>query len=96
MTWPIVSLTAQPTHDPCSTATASIGQIASTSCGDPIRALAPGGSLIHWYNWSFPLWRLADQPGTNAVCGDHPARVLIAAAGCRWAAQAVTGAARLS
>lgn len=85
ITWPIVYLTSQPTHDPCSTATASNGQITSTSCGDPITGLAPGGSLVHWYNSNLPGSRLVDQPGTDAVVGGHPARVLISAAdgGCR-------------
>jgi hypothetical protein len=73
---PLVYLSTQPVHDPCST------KGNTTSCGFPVGQLQPGGVLVTWNASSPPA--LALGPGTRVRVGDRPARRVETAGGiCR-------------
>ncbi|HZT94449.1 MAG TPA: hypothetical protein VE985_08235 [Gaiellaceae bacterium] len=73
---PLVYLSTQPVHDPCST------RGNTTSCGFPIRQLRPGGVLITWQASGPPAIALA--PGPRTRIDGHPARRVETAGGmCR-------------
>jgi hypothetical protein len=73
---PMVYLSTQPVHDPCST------KGNTTSCGLPVGQLRPGGVLVTW-NASGPP-ALALGPGTRVRVGGRPARRVETAGGiCR-------------
>jgi hypothetical protein len=73
---PWVYLSTQPVHAACSTH-ANI-----TSCGFPVRHLAPGGVLISWLVYGIPARTLG--PGTPVRVGGRPARRVETAGGaCR-------------
>ena len=63
---PLVYLSTQPIHDPCST------KGNTTSCGFPVRRLRPGGVLITWQASGPPA--IALGPGPRARIDGHPAR----------------------
>jgi len=65
---PIVYLSTQPVHDPCST------KGDTTTCGLPIRHLRPGGVLVVWQNpYVFPGATLGSA-GAPMRVGGRPAR----------------------
>jgi hypothetical protein len=73
---PMVYLSTQPVHDPCST------KGNTTSCGFPVRRLEPGGVLITW-NASYPP-AMGFGPGSHITVDGHPARRVETAGGmCR-------------
>jgi hypothetical protein len=65
---PMVYLSTQPVHDPCTTT----GN--TTTCAWPVKRLEPGGVLIAWENRGFPGWRLRTQPGESIRIGGRPAK----------------------
>ena len=73
---PMVYLSTQPVHDPCST------KGYTTSCGFPVRHLEPGGVLVTW-NASYPP-AIGFGPGSHVSVDGHPARRVDTAGGmCR-------------
>lgn len=73
---PLVYLSTQPVHDPCST------QGNTTTCGFPVRHLQPGGALVIW-NASAPP-AIALGPGSRIRVGGRLARRVDTAGGiCR-------------
>jgi hypothetical protein len=73
---PLVYLSTQPVHDPCST------QGNTTSCGFPVQHLQPGGVLVTWNASSPPAVGLG--PGSRIQVGGRPARRVDTAGGiCR-------------
>jgi len=62
---PLVYLSTQPVHAPCST------QGNTTSCGFPVDHLQPGGVLITWETNG--LLAMGLGPGTQIQVGGHPA-----------------------
>jgi hypothetical protein len=62
---PLVYLSTQPVHAPCSTS----GN--TTSCGFPVDHLQPGGVLITWETNG--LLAMGLGPGTKLQVGGHPA-----------------------
>jgi hypothetical protein len=64
----IVYLSTGRLHSPC-TVTKKPGRTIS-SCGNPIRALAPGGVLVRWSEDGFPNWH---TPKANTAIDGHPA-----------------------
>jgi hypothetical protein len=73
---PLVYLSTQPVHDPCST------QGNTISCGFPVGRLRPGGVLVTWNASSPPAMELG--PGSQIRVGGHPARRVETASGiCR-------------
>jgi len=60
---PLVYLSTQPVHDPCST------QGNTTSCGLPVRHLRPGGVLVIWQVNGIPAMGLG--PGERINVGGH-------------------------
>lgn len=73
---PLLYLSTQPVHDPCST------QGNTTSCGFPLGQLQPGGVLVTWNNSNPPA--LALGPGSRIRVGGNPAARTDAAGGvCR-------------
>ena len=75
---PMVYLSTQPVHDPCTT------NGNATMCSWPVRRLQPDGVLIAWENRGFPGWELRTQPGTSMRIGGRPAkRVTTAGGACR-------------
>lgn len=73
---PLVYLSTQPVHNPCST------QGNTTSCGFPVQSLEPGGVLVTWNASNPPAVGLG--PGTQMQVGGRPARRVDTAAGmCR-------------
>jgi hypothetical protein len=62
---PLVFLSTQPVHDPCST------QGNETTCGFPVEQLQPGGVLVMWQMNGIPAMGLG--PGTPIRVGGHPA-----------------------
>lgn len=73
---PLVYLSTQPVHDPCST------QGNTTSCGFPVGQLRPGGVLVTWNASSPPATALG--PGSRIRVGGDPARRVDSAGGiCR-------------
>lgn len=63
---PLVYLSTQPVHDPCSM------QGNALSCGFPVGQLQPGGVLVTWNASSPPATRLG--PGTRVRVDGHVAR----------------------
>jgi hypothetical protein len=63
---PLVYLSTQPVHDPCST------RESTTSCGFPVDRLQPGGVLLTWNASSPPATGLA--AGSRIRVDGHPAR----------------------
>jgi len=63
---PLVYLSTQPVHDPCST------KGSTTSCGLPVGKLRPGGVLVTWNASNPPSFSLGS--GTPVRVGGHPAR----------------------
>ncbi|HEY2741145.1 MAG TPA: hypothetical protein VGI69_03060 [Gaiellaceae bacterium] len=63
---PLVYLSTQPLHDPCST------KGNTTSCGFPVDQLDPGGALVTWNASSPPATGLG--PGPRIRVGGRPAR----------------------
>jgi len=73
---PLVYLSTQSLHDPCSTS----GN--TTTCGFPVGQLQPGGVLVTWQNSGPPALGLG--PGTQLRVGGRPAvRTDIAGGMCR-------------
>jgi hypothetical protein len=64
---PMVYLSAQPAHDPCSRAGAT------TTCGWPVQRLRPNSVLIMWENRGAPGWSLTASQGTRIRVGGRPA-----------------------
>jgi hypothetical protein len=75
---PIVYLSTQPVHDPCST------HGNTTSCGLPVRRLRPGGVLIAWQVYGIPVSGLKTAPGTaTRVGGSYAKRMTTEPGDCR-------------
>jgi hypothetical protein len=73
---PLVYLSTQPVHDPCSM------QGNTLSCGFPVGRLGPGGVLVTWNASSPPATGLG--PGSRIRVGGRPARRVDTAGGiCR-------------
>jgi hypothetical protein len=73
---PLVYLSTQPVHDPCST------QGNTTTCGFPVQSLEPGGVLVIWNASSPPAMGLGT--GSHIRVGGRPARRVDSAGGiCR-------------
>jgi hypothetical protein len=73
---PMVYLSTQPVHNPCST------KGNTTSCGFPVRHLERGGVLVTW-NASYPP-AIGFGPGSHITVDGHPARRVDTAGGmCR-------------
>jgi hypothetical protein len=73
---PMVYLSTQAVHNPCST------KGNTTSCGFPVRRLEPGGVLVTW-NASYPP-AFGFGPGSHISVDGHPARRVETAGGmCR-------------
>ena len=70
---PMVYLSTQPVHDPCST------QGNTTSCGFPVGQLRPGGVLLTWNASSPPTSGLAS--GSRIQVDGRPARRVDSAVG---------------
>jgi len=71
---PLVYLSTQPVHDPCTTS----GN--TTTCGFPLGQLEPGGVLVSWlYNGGPPALTLG--PGKRIQVGGRPATIVSAAGG---------------
>ena len=64
---PLVYLSTQAVHDPCST------QGTMISCGFPVKRLAPGGVLAFWQTTETPVTGPVEPSGTRIQVGDHPA-----------------------
>jgi hypothetical protein len=62
---PLVYLSTQPVHDPCSTK----GKV--TTCGFPVDRLKPGGVLVMWQKYGIPAMGLG--PGARIRVGGDPA-----------------------
>lgn len=62
---PLVYLSTQPVHDPCST------QGNETTCGFPVGHLQPGGVLVVWAINGIPATGIG--PGARIRVGGHPA-----------------------
>ena len=74
---PLVYLSTQPVHDPCST------HGTTTTCGFPVRSLQPGGVLVTWNASNPPAIGLGSS-GTQIRVGGRPARRVDSAGGiCR-------------
>ena len=65
---PLVYLSTQPVHDPCST------KGNTTACGFPVDRLEPGGVLVVWLKYGIPAMGLG--PGARIRVGGHPATVV--------------------
>lgn len=65
---PLVYLSTQPVHDPCST------HGSETTCGFPVGHLQPGGVLVVWERNGIPAMGLG--PGTRIRVGGHPASLV--------------------
>jgi hypothetical protein len=61
-------------HDPCAT-TRSPTEV-TTTCGDPVDALPPGGVLVSWTNIGFPRSG-PDIPNPNMTIDRRPARITV-------------------
>lgn len=74
---PLVYLSTQPVHAPCTTTGTE------TTCGFPVKQLEPGGVLVSWlYNGGPPALTLG--PGKRIQVGGHTATIVSAAGGmCR-------------
>jgi hypothetical protein len=65
---PLVYLSTQPLHDPCST------KGNETTCGFPVDRLKPGGVLVMWLRYGIPAMGLG--PGARIRVGGRPATVV--------------------
>lgn len=75
---PIVYLSTQPVHSPCST------HGMATTCGFPVRRLRPGGVLISWLVYGIPVEGLRDAPGTpTRIGGLYAKRITSQPGDCR-------------
>jgi hypothetical protein len=75
---PIVYLSTQPLHDPCST------HGDTTSCGFPVRQLKPGGVLIAWQIYGIPVSGLQAASGTTTrIGGSYAKRTVTTPGDCR-------------
>ena len=73
---PLVYLSTQPVHDPCTTT----GN--DTTCGFPVSQLQPGGVLVSWLYGGPPAFTLG--PGKQIRVGGRPASLVDTAGGmCR-------------
>lgn len=73
---PLVYLSTQPVHDPCSM------QGNALSCGFPVGRLRPGGVLVTWNTSNPPSAKLG--AGSRLSVDGHPARRVVTANGiCR-------------
>ena len=73
---PLVYLSTQPVHDPCST------QGKTTTCGFPVDRLKPGGVLVSWLYNGLPAAGLG--PGKRIEVDGRPARIVETTGGiCR-------------
>jgi hypothetical protein len=73
---PLVYLSTEPVHDPCST------HGNTTSCGFPVRRLRPGGVLVIWQVNGVPAMGLG--PGARIQVGGHTASRVVTQGGiCR-------------
>ena len=73
---PLVYLSAQPVHEPCST------KGKTTTCGFPVDRLEPGGVLVSWLYNGPPAIGLG--PGRQIQVGGRPARIVETTGGiCR-------------
>jgi hypothetical protein len=72
----IDDLSTSELRNPC-TVTHRPGVTTST-CGLPVRALAPGGILVEWSDIGSPVWHL---PKTNLMVGGHQASERITGGG---------------
>ena len=73
---PVVYLSTQPVHEPCST------QGNETTCGFPVDHLKPGGVLVAWQASGMPAMGL--PPGSRIRVGGRPATFADTAGGiCR-------------
>jgi hypothetical protein len=72
----IDDLSTSELRNPC-TVTHRPGVTTST-CGLPVRALAPGGILVEWSDIGSPVWHL---PKTNLMVGGHQASERITSGG---------------
>jgi hypothetical protein len=70
---PLVYLSTQPVHEPCTTT----GN--TTSCGFPVKELAPGGVLVSWLHNGPPALTLG--PGRQIRVGGRPAVIVDTAGG---------------
>lgn len=70
---PLVYLSTQPVHSPCTTS----GN--ETTCGFPLKQLEPGGVLVGWLDNGIPAFRLG--PGKRIQVGGRPASIVSAAGG---------------
>ena len=71
---PLVYLSTQPVHAPCTTTGSE------TACGFPLKHLEPGGVLVSWlYNGGPPALTLG--PGKRIQVGGRPATIVSAAGG---------------
>ena len=70
---PLVYLSTQPVHDPCST------HGNTTSCGLPVSHLRPGGVLVIWEVNGIPAMGLG--PGARIRVGGHPATRVVTRGG---------------
>jgi len=61
----IVYLSTGQLHSPC-----TVSKEPGRTCGNPIRALAPGGVLVRWSENGLPNWH---QPKPNTSIDGHPA-----------------------
>jgi hypothetical protein len=75
---PLVYLSTQPVHDPCST------RGNETTCGFPVRRLAPGGVLVTWAVYGIPVSGVRSSPGMAVRVGGRYAKRVTAKPGdCR-------------
>jgi hypothetical protein len=70
---PLVYLSTQPVHNPCST------HGNTTSCGLPVRRLRPGGVLVVWQVNGIPAMRLGQ--GARIRVGGHAATRVVTSSG---------------
>ena len=70
---PLVYLSTQPVHDPCST------HRSTTSCGLPVPRLRPGGVLVVWQVNGVPAMGLG--PGARIRVGGHAAARVVTRGG---------------
>jgi hypothetical protein len=70
---PLVYLSTQAIHDPCST------HGAVTTCGLPVGRLQPGGVLVVWQVNGIPAMALG--PGARIRVGGHPATRVVTSSG---------------
>ena len=70
---PLVYLSTQPVHDPCST------HAMVTSCGLPVQRLRPGGVLVVWQVNGIPAMELG--PGARVHVSGHPATRVVTSNG---------------